>query len=264
MDKRTEKARELWESRAKRYDTGARIEPAGIRNTRRLLCAGARGRTLEVAVGTGMNLEHYPPQVKLTGVDLSPAMLERARERAEKQGRPVTLVEGDAQELDFPDQSFDTVLCALALCTIPDQARALAEMHRVLVPGGRLLLVHYEPVLGPDGRPQVAMEIIQIAADLGNPVTEMQLARSDLYLADEIFLTGTAAEVTPIREVDGRTIGPGKVGPVTARLQEAFFNVVMYSTTSTRSCSVIVFCRSAGMSETGLLVSSSKSRLAIT
>ncbi|QRN80584.1 MAG: methyltransferase domain-containing protein [Nocardiopsis sp. BM-2018] len=143
MDARTEKARELWEGRAKSYDTGVRIEPAGIRNTRRLLCGGARGRTLEVAVGTGMNLEHYPPQVKLTGVDLSPAMLERARERAEEQGRPVTLVEGDAQALDFADQSFDTVLCALALCTIPDQGRALAEMHRVLVPGGRLLLVDH-------------------------------------------------------------------------------------------------------------------------
>ena len=143
MDARTEKARELWEKRAAGYDTGCRYEPSGVRNTRRLLCAGARGRTLEVAVGTGANLGYYPPQVELTGVDLSPAMLARARERAEEQGRLVTLVEGDVQELSFADRSFDTVLCALALCTIPDQGRALAEMYRVLVPGGRLLLVDH-------------------------------------------------------------------------------------------------------------------------
>ena len=143
MDARTEKVRELWEKRAGGYDTGSRLEPSSIRRTRRLLCGGARGRTLEVAVGTGINLEYYPPQVVLTGVDLSPAMLARARERAEEQGRPVHLMEGDAQRLAFADQSFDTVLCALALCTIPDQERALAEMHRVLVPGGRLLLVDH-------------------------------------------------------------------------------------------------------------------------
>ncbi len=143
MDARTEKAHQLWEDRAGGYDTGGRYEPSAIRSTRRLLCGGARGRTLEVAVGTGMNLEYYPPQVKLTGVDLSPAMLAKAREKAGEQGRPVTLVEGDAQELSFADRSFDTVLCALALCTIPDQGRALTEMYRVLVPGGRLLLVDH-------------------------------------------------------------------------------------------------------------------------
>ncbi|PWV50114.1 MULTISPECIES: class I SAM-dependent methyltransferase [Nocardiopsis] len=143
MDARTEKVRELWEKRAGGYDAGSRMEPPSVRRTRRLLCGGARGRTLEVAVGTGINLELYPPQVVLTGVDLSPTMLARARERAEEQGRPVHLVEGDAQRLSFADQSFDTVLCALALCTIPDQERALAEMYRVLVPGGRLLLVDH-------------------------------------------------------------------------------------------------------------------------
>ncbi|MEU3020958.1 MULTISPECIES: class I SAM-dependent methyltransferase [unclassified Nocardiopsis] len=143
MDARTEKVRELWEKRAGGYDAGTRIEPSSVRRTRRLLCAGARGRTLEVAVGTGTNLRYYPPQVVLTGVDLSPAMLARTRERAAEQGRPIHLVEGDAQRLSFADRSFDTVLCALALCTIPDQERALAEMYRVLVPGGRLLLVDH-------------------------------------------------------------------------------------------------------------------------
>ncbi|GHC75695.1 ubiquinone/menaquinone biosynthesis methyltransferase [Nocardiopsis terrae] len=143
MDARTEKARKLWDDRSGSYDSGGRYEPPAILRTRALLCGGARGRTLEVAVGTGRNLEYYPPQVKLTGLDLSPAMLSRARDRAEEQGRPVSLVEGDAQQMSFADRSFDTVVCVLALCAVPDQERALAEMHRVLVPGGRLLLVDH-------------------------------------------------------------------------------------------------------------------------
>lgn len=143
MDSRTEKARRLWERRAGRYDLGGHCEHAAIRDTRELLCSGARGRTLEVAVGTGRNLRYYPPQVELTGLDLSPAMLAKAREKADDLGRSITLVEGDAQTPPFPDRSFETVVCTLSLCTIPDQESALREMHRVLVPGGRLLLVDH-------------------------------------------------------------------------------------------------------------------------
>src|SRR5699024_2023156 len=143
MDARTEKTRQLWEHRANRYDTGARWEPAAIRESRRLLCAGARGRTLEVAVGTGMNLQYYPPQVELTGVDLSPAMLTKAEQKVREQGRSTTLVEGDAQDLSYTDHSFDTVVCLFALCTVPDQVRALEEMYRVLVQGGRLLMADH-------------------------------------------------------------------------------------------------------------------------
>ncbi|MEU3305513.1 class I SAM-dependent methyltransferase [Nocardiopsis sp. NPDC006832] len=143
MDSRTEKTRRLWEHRAGRYDLGGHCEHVAIRDTRELLCTGARGRTLEVAVGTGRNLRYYPPQVELTGLDLSPAMLAKAREKADGLERSITLVEGDAQDMTFADRSFETVVCTLSLCTIPDQERALREMHRVLVPGGRLLLVDH-------------------------------------------------------------------------------------------------------------------------
>ncbi len=68
--------------------------------------------------------------------------------------------------------------------------------------------------------------LLTLAGDMGVPVKEDRFSLDDLYLADEAFLTGTAAEVTPIREVDGRVIGPGKPGPVTQKLQEAFFKVV--------------------------------------
>ncbi|MBI3915489.1 MAG: branched-chain amino acid transaminase [Betaproteobacteria bacterium] len=68
--------------------------------------------------------------------------------------------------------------------------------------------------------------VITLARDMGYPVSARRITRDDLYIADEAFFTGTAAEVTPIREVDGRTIGEGKRGPVTTRLQQAFFECV--------------------------------------
>jgi branched-chain amino acid aminotransferase len=68
--------------------------------------------------------------------------------------------------------------------------------------------------------------VIALAADLGYTVTPRRITRDDLYIADEAFFTGTAAEVTPIREVDGRKIGAGRRGPITRKLQNAFFQVV--------------------------------------
>jgi branched-chain amino acid aminotransferase len=68
--------------------------------------------------------------------------------------------------------------------------------------------------------------VIQLAGDLGYTVDAKRITRDDLYIADEVFFTGTAAEVTPIREVDGRTVGAGKRGPLTKQLQSMFFDVV--------------------------------------
>lgn len=106
-------------------------------------CSKATGHTLEVAIGTGLNLPHYPPDVRLSGIDLSPEMLALAVTRARELGRTIGLTEGDAQDLPFADRSFDTVVCTYALCSVRDDARAISEMHRVLRPGGRLILVDH-------------------------------------------------------------------------------------------------------------------------
>jgi len=103
----------------------------------------ATGRVLEVAVGTGRSLPFYTAASSLTGVDLSPEMLADARRRAEARGLPIDLREGDAAALPVEDASYDTVLCALSLCTIPDAAAAVAEMKRAPVAGGRLLLLDH-------------------------------------------------------------------------------------------------------------------------
>jgi branched-chain amino acid aminotransferase len=68
--------------------------------------------------------------------------------------------------------------------------------------------------------------VIELAHDLGYEVLSQPLTRDDIYLADEAFFTGTAAEITPIRELDGRPIGAGRRGPVTERIQSTFFDVV--------------------------------------
>jgi ubiquinone/menaquinone biosynthesis C-methylase UbiE len=81
--------------------------------------------------------------VRLTGIELSPAMLDIARRRAGELNRDIDLRLGDAQALEFPDDSFDTVTCTLSLCTIPDHGAAVAEARRVLRPGGRFVLLEH-------------------------------------------------------------------------------------------------------------------------
>ncbi|MET9835961.1 class I SAM-dependent methyltransferase [Streptomyces sp. NPDC006385] len=107
--------------------------------------AHSSGRVLEVAVGTGRNLPHYPAGTQVIGIDLCPGMLERARPRAAASAAAVRLVEGSAAALPFPDACFDTVVCVLALCCMSDDRAAVREMHRVLRPGGRLLLLDHIP-----------------------------------------------------------------------------------------------------------------------
>ncbi|MFD1150961.1 class I SAM-dependent methyltransferase [Saccharothrix hoggarensis] len=133
-----------WDEYAHRYDRDIGVfEKVQFGGGREWVCTQAAGDVLEVAIGTGLNLPHYPSDVRLTGLDLSPGMLAQARARADHLGRDVTLVEGDAQSLPFPDAHFDTVVCTLGLCGVPDDRAAIHEMHRVLRPGGRLLLLDH-------------------------------------------------------------------------------------------------------------------------
>lgn len=136
--------RRHWDKHARGYDKQISwSERRFFPDTRRWICSQATGQVLEVAIGTGLNLPHYPDSIHLTGLDLSPAMLAIARERAAQLSRTVDLRTGDAQVLDFPDDSFDTVVCTFSLCAIPDDRRAIAEMVRVLRPGGLLLLADH-------------------------------------------------------------------------------------------------------------------------
>jgi ubiquinone/menaquinone biosynthesis C-methylase UbiE len=109
-------------------------------------------RALEVGIGTGKNLPYYPPGVKVTAIDLSPRMLERARRRASVLGLEVELLEMDVQDLEFPERAFDTVFSTFVFCSVPDPVAGLKELRRVYKPAGRLLLLEHvrpgNPLLG--------------------------------------------------------------------------------------------------------------------
>jgi ubiquinone/menaquinone biosynthesis C-methylase UbiE len=143
-DQRARRLRRYWEKHARNYDKQMAFwERRLFGDGRQWVCSQASGEVLEVAVGTGANLPSYPEDIRLTGIDFSPAMLQLAQRRADELGRKVDLRVGDAHALDLPDDAFDTVVCTFSLCAILDERRAIAEMWRVLRPGGRLLLLDH-------------------------------------------------------------------------------------------------------------------------
>jgi ubiquinone/menaquinone biosynthesis C-methylase UbiE len=115
--------------------------------------SGVEGpRVLEVGVGTGKNMPFWPKDAQMTGIDLTPGMLEIAHRRAKELGLAADLRLGDAQALEFPDASFDTVVATFVFCSVPDPVLGLRELARVVRPGGQVLLLEHmrsaNPLLG--------------------------------------------------------------------------------------------------------------------
>lgn len=134
-----------------KYDKGIRnfnrviatLDFLGLKKLRKELLGEARGDTLEVAVGTGMNLIHYPADVRLTAMDLSSVMMSYAQRESDRLFMDADFSMMDAEFLAFGDHTFDTVVDSLTLCTFHDPAKALREMARVCKPGGRVLLLEH-------------------------------------------------------------------------------------------------------------------------
>jgi ubiquinone/menaquinone biosynthesis C-methylase UbiE len=140
----TARVRAIQDKQAPGYDRQMGFfDRALFAGTREWACSQIDGRVLEVAVGTGRNMHLYPAGAQITGVELSPEMLALARERGRGLGVEVDLRLGDAQALEFANESFDTVLVTFAFCTIPNDRRAAEEAFRVLRPGGRLVAVEH-------------------------------------------------------------------------------------------------------------------------
>ena len=196
--------KQVWDKAAPSYDKQmAFFEKIQFAGGREWLGERARGRVLEVAIGTGLNLPHYPADVAITGVELSPAMLAIARQRAAALGRDADLRDGDAERLPFDGASFDTVVCALSLCTIPSPAAALSEMLRVLVPGGRLLLLdHIGSTWPPVYAAQWLLERVTIRA-AGEHFTRRQLplveAAGFQIVETERLLAGTVERIYAVK-----------------------------------------------------------------
>lgn len=112
----------------------------------------AKGKVLEVGVGTGSNLSYYTQGCQVTGIDFSPGMLAKARKKVHRATVPVTLLEMDAQHMDFPDNTFDTVIATCVFCSVPDPVQGLREVRRVCKPEGQIILLEHvrseNPLLG--------------------------------------------------------------------------------------------------------------------
>ena len=158
------------------YDqTFGRLTTEGRRQTVEILNQRP-GRILEIGVGTGLSLSNYSRHHEVIGIDLSPDMLERARERVAAEGldNVTGLHEMDASALAFPDATFDTVVAMYVLTVVPDPVAVMREMSRVCKPGGRVMLLnHFSQDDGVRG--WVERRLAPFATRLGwHPVFDVQ------------------------------------------------------------------------------------------
>jgi ubiquinone/menaquinone biosynthesis C-methylase UbiE len=197
---RTQRLQRYWDKHSRSYDREMGFFDRFVfGDSREWACSRASGDVLEVAVGTGLNLDKYPPDARLTGIDFSAQMLDIARARAKKSGRLVELQEADAHKLPFDDATFDTVVCTFGLCAIPDIDTALDEMTRVLRPGGKLILVDHVAGSSRIARGvQRALEVVTIPLGgehfLRRPVTKLR-QRPFTVEQDERFKLGIVERV---------------------------------------------------------------------
>lgn len=153
MTEPNQRLRDLWDERAASYDQRSDfLETRLLAPGRRWVCERAVGDVLDLCCGTGANFAWLSQASSITGVDQSSGMIDQTRARAGREHLTPELHVANAQELPFADGRFDTVVCTYALCSVPDPARALAEAHRVLRPGGRLLLADHVASSNPMAR----------------------------------------------------------------------------------------------------------------
>ena len=173
----------VYDKLAKVYDLifGPTLHPGRLRAIQRMDIQPGE-RVLEVGVGTGINLSLYPKQCSVTGIDFSGSMLEKARERAAKGLRNVRLLQMDAADLKFADDSFDIVYAPYLISVVPDPIGVAQEMRRVCRAGGRIIFLNHflspNPILGRVERLLSPFTIhIGFKADLDLPAF---LAQADL------------------------------------------------------------------------------------
>jgi demethylmenaquinone methyltransferase/2-methoxy-6-polyprenyl-1,4-benzoquinol methylase len=142
--KETEKIKKIYDRNSKFYDS---LESFFEKNTaskwRKKFLSSLKGNILEVGVGTGKNLEYYSKDAKVTGIDFSQGMLNKAIKKSNKLSKNITLLKMDAQDLKFPDNTFDYVVTTFVLCSIPYPVKALKEIRRVLKGNGRYIAIEH-------------------------------------------------------------------------------------------------------------------------
>jgi len=141
-----------WDKAARSFDLFAFADDRRLGPQKQKLFARMRGETLMVAAGTGNDFQFFPPGRHVIAIDISAKMLERAQAKAAAYQGSIELRHMDVCRLDFPAASFDTVATACTFCSVPRPVAGLRELHRVLKPGGRILMFeHVRSAIGPLG-----------------------------------------------------------------------------------------------------------------
>lgn len=139
-----------WDAASRTLDLFAFAEDRRLGPHKRRLFSRIRGATLMVAAGTGNDFKFFPPGIALIAIDISPKMLERARRKVADHTGSIDLREMDVCDLAFSDATFDTVVTACTFCSVPRPIVGLRELHRVLKPGGQILMFeHVRSAVGP-------------------------------------------------------------------------------------------------------------------
>lgn len=144
MDMHSEKIRKRYNRASRFYDIlESPMEMMSLREWRINLMKELRGNVLEIGVGTGKNIEYYPDDITMTAIDFSEGMLKKAEGKAKRYKKKVDLLQMDAQEIKFPDNSFDTIFTTCVYCSVPDPIKGLKEMRRVCKPDGKIIMIEH-------------------------------------------------------------------------------------------------------------------------
>ena len=144
MEQASEKIRRRYDRAARFYDLfESPMEMMALKKCRIEVMKELKGKVLEVGVGTGKNIEYYPEEIEITAIDFSEKMLAKAKEKAKKFNKKVTLMPMDVQNLNFPDNTFDTVFTTCVFCSVPDPIKELKEIRRVCKPTGKIIMIEH-------------------------------------------------------------------------------------------------------------------------
>jgi ubiquinone/menaquinone biosynthesis C-methylase UbiE len=189
MDERT---RRKWDAASRAYEFFTFGDERRLGPHKRRLFSKIRGETLMVAAGTGNDFQFFPPHQKIVAIDISPRMLERAAARAAAYSGIIELRQMDVCALPFPDATFDTVATVCTFCSVPRPVVGLRELHRVLRPGGQLLM--FEHVRSKIGLLGIVLDLMtplsrQLGPDLNrNTVGNVLRAGFTLRREENIYL----------------------------------------------------------------------------
>lgn len=201
-----------WDRLSRSYDRMTWANERRFAAAKRRLFSGMQGRCLMVAAGTGGDFQQFPPGLKVTAIDISPAMVARASRRGAAYHGDLHLELGDVQDLAYADETFDTVATSCTFCSVPDPLRGLRELHRCLKPGGRLLMFeHLRSRIGPIGILQDLMTAV--TARFGpamNRDTVGNVVRAGFELVRETNVYLDMVKAIEARRASAGTASPGR------------------------------------------------------